>query len=188
MNHHHTIELSKNGDRIGMRTGRENTPDSNAWVSNKLPKLNPTKNIEQANDSTMRKACVSVRARSEASMMVVNGESMDKRWQKETHVLVHTIDIQWRLVVQKNEDVLINNAMLSGYVDVGDLNSLSTCSSKCLFSMYMVFFVLNRTEEEFIDFRLKHCEPLFFLATYTFYFFFFFFLAFTCYLKGSFSL
>ncbi|KAI3498939.1 hypothetical protein L1887_34727 [Cichorium endivia] len=63
------IELSKHGDRIGKRTGRENTPDSDAWVSNKLPKLNPTKNIEQANDSTMRKARVSVRARSEASMI-----------------------------------------------------------------------------------------------------------------------
>ncbi|KAL7606339.1 WRKY transcription factor 6 [Lactuca sativa] len=59
------IELSKNGKR----TGRENTPDSDTWVSNKIPKLNTTKNIEQANDPTMRKARVSVRARSEAPMI-----------------------------------------------------------------------------------------------------------------------
>ncbi|CAI9279898.1 unnamed protein product [Lactuca saligna] len=59
------IELSKNGKR----TGRENTPDSDTWVSNKIPKLNTTKNIEQANDPTMRKARVSVRARSEAAMI-----------------------------------------------------------------------------------------------------------------------
>ncbi|KAL4585365.1 hypothetical protein LXL04_009984 [Taraxacum kok-saghyz] len=64
------IELSKNGERInGKRTGRENTPDSDTWVSNKIPKLNTTKNIEQVNDSTMRKARVSVRARSEAPMI-----------------------------------------------------------------------------------------------------------------------
>lgn len=63
------VELAKNGDRIGKRIGRENTPDSDAWVSNKVPKLNPSKNIEQANESTMRKARVSVRARSEAPMI-----------------------------------------------------------------------------------------------------------------------
>ncbi|KVH96769.1 hypothetical protein Ccrd_001141 [Cynara cardunculus var. scolymus] len=64
------LELTKNGDTIGAkRIARENTPDSDGWVSNKLPKLNPSKNTEQANESTMRKARVSVRARSEAPMM-----------------------------------------------------------------------------------------------------------------------
>lgn len=64
------IELSKNGKR----TGRENTPDSDTWVSNKIPKLNTTKNIEQANDPTMRKARVSVRARSEAPMVIIRSK------------------------------------------------------------------------------------------------------------------
>ncbi|XP_076903049.1 WRKY transcription factor 6-like [Bidens hawaiensis] len=59
------IGLSKNGKR----NGRENTPDSDAWVSNKVPKLNDAKIIEQPNESAMRKARVSVRARSEASMI-----------------------------------------------------------------------------------------------------------------------
>lgn len=60
------VELSKNGKR----NGRENTPDSDAWVSNKVPKLKDAKIIEQTNDSAMRKARVSVRARSEASMVI----------------------------------------------------------------------------------------------------------------------
>lgn len=63
------VELTKNGDKSGKRIGRENTPDSDGWVSNKIPKLNPSKNIEQPNESTMRKARVSVRARSEAPMI-----------------------------------------------------------------------------------------------------------------------
>lgn len=62
------VELSKNGEKTGKRTGREDTPDSDGWVANKIPKLN-AKTVEQPNDSTMRKARVSVRARSEASMI-----------------------------------------------------------------------------------------------------------------------
>ncbi|KAL8268072.1 hypothetical protein R6Q59_001870 [Mikania micrantha] len=65
------VELSKNGDKTGKRNGREHTPDSDGWISNKVPKLNGTNIIDQpqSNESTMRKARVSVRARSEASMI-----------------------------------------------------------------------------------------------------------------------
>lgn len=63
------VELLKNGDKTGKRTGRENTPDSDGWNSNKVAKLNVPKNVEQPNESTMRKARVSVRARSEAPMV-----------------------------------------------------------------------------------------------------------------------
>ncbi|CAN6445552.1 unnamed protein product [Victoria cruziana] len=52
---------------------REESPDraSQGWMSNKSPKLNQTQNssIEQAAEATMRKARVSVRARSEAPMI-----------------------------------------------------------------------------------------------------------------------
>ncbi|KAK9051803.1 hypothetical protein SSX86_028431 [Deinandra increscens subsp. villosa] len=60
------VELSKNGKA----NGRENTPDSDGWLSNKVPKLNGPKIVDQQpNESTMRKARVSVRARSEAPMI-----------------------------------------------------------------------------------------------------------------------
>ncbi|GAB2298900.1 hypothetical protein Dimus_032978 [Dionaea muscipula] len=53
--------------------GREESPDSEnqAWIrSNKVPNLNnTTKAVEQATESTMRKARVSVRARSQAPMI-----------------------------------------------------------------------------------------------------------------------
>ncbi|KAJ0914736.1 putative transcription factor WRKY family [Helianthus annuus] len=61
---------TKNGDhKAGKRNGRENTRDSDAWIANKVPKLNGSKIVEQPNESTMRKARVSVRARSEAPMI-----------------------------------------------------------------------------------------------------------------------
>lgn len=63
------IELSKNVDRDGKTIGREDTPDSDVWMSNKVPKLVVPENVEQANDATMRKVRVSVRARSEAPMI-----------------------------------------------------------------------------------------------------------------------
>lgn len=59
----------KHGDKIGKRNGRENTPDSDGWVSNKVSRLDASKNIDQPNESAMRKARVSVRARSEAPMV-----------------------------------------------------------------------------------------------------------------------
>lgn len=46
--------------------GREETPESE---SNKVPKLNSSYPIDQATEATMRKARVSVRARSEAPMV-----------------------------------------------------------------------------------------------------------------------
>ncbi|KAI3741023.1 hypothetical protein L1987_58687 [Smallanthus sonchifolius] len=46
--------------------GREDTPDSDVWMSNKVPKLIVP---DQTNEATMRKVRVSVRARSEASMI-----------------------------------------------------------------------------------------------------------------------
>lgn len=51
--------------------GREESPDqgSQGWGSNKLPRLNPSKNVDQT-EATMRKARVSVRARSEAPMVI----------------------------------------------------------------------------------------------------------------------
>ncbi|XP_019170189.1 PREDICTED: probable WRKY transcription factor 31 isoform X1 [Ipomoea nil] len=48
---------------------REDSPDSESWAPNKLPKLNPSKPVDQAAEATMRKARVSVRARSEAPMI-----------------------------------------------------------------------------------------------------------------------
>lgn len=71
------IELSNNGNRIhaiGKRVGREDSPQSESWNPNKAPKLiaasNSTSNaIDQATEATMRKARVSVRARSEAPMI-----------------------------------------------------------------------------------------------------------------------
>ncbi|KAK1375103.1 WRKY domain-containing protein [Heracleum sosnowskyi] len=75
--HINNVELSNNGNRIhaiGKRVGREDSPQSESWNPNKAPKLiasfNSTPNaIDQATEVTMRKARVSVRARSEAPMI-----------------------------------------------------------------------------------------------------------------------
>ncbi|MBA0811208.1 hypothetical protein Gohar_003132 [Gossypium harknessii] len=55
--------------RDGKRTGREESPESENLGRNKLQKMNPSKPIDQATEATMRKARVSVRARSEAPMI-----------------------------------------------------------------------------------------------------------------------
>ncbi|KAF3451745.1 hypothetical protein FNV43_RR07841 [Rhamnella rubrinervis] len=60
--------------RDGKRIGREDSPESETqgWVPNKVPKLNSSnsKTIDQqSTEATMRKARVSVRARSEAPMI-----------------------------------------------------------------------------------------------------------------------
>ena len=66
-----TAELSKNVDIDGKTVRREDTPDSNVqWTSNKVPRLVVPENNEQTNDATMRKVRVSVRARSEAPMVI----------------------------------------------------------------------------------------------------------------------
>ncbi|MBA0865909.1 hypothetical protein Goshw_016366 [Gossypium schwendimanii] len=56
-------------ERDGKRIDREESPESDGWGPNKAQKLNPAKPIEQSTESTMRKARVSVRARSEAPMI-----------------------------------------------------------------------------------------------------------------------
>lgn len=56
----------------GKRVGREESPESETqgWVPNKVAKPDsPPKPIDQATEATMRKARVSVRARSEAPMV-----------------------------------------------------------------------------------------------------------------------
>ncbi|XP_008784385.2 probable WRKY transcription factor 31 [Phoenix dactylifera] len=53
------------------RSNREDSPgpSSEGWNPNKAPKLSPSKTAEQTQEATMRKARVSVRARSEAPMI-----------------------------------------------------------------------------------------------------------------------
>lgn len=58
--------------RDGKRTGREESPESETqgWNPNKAQKLSPpNKPMDQSTEATMRKARVSVRARSEAPMV-----------------------------------------------------------------------------------------------------------------------
>ncbi|XWS18176.1 hypothetical protein CRYUN_Cryun32bG0020100 [Craigia yunnanensis] len=55
--------------RDGKRIGREESPESEGWGPNKIQKLNTAKPIDQSIEATMRKARVSVRARSEAPMI-----------------------------------------------------------------------------------------------------------------------
>ena len=57
------------------KTGREESPESESWApGSKAPKLNPTSTNTNTNqpsvEATMRKARVSVRARSEAPMVI----------------------------------------------------------------------------------------------------------------------
>nr|WGV38247.1 WRKY [Loropetalum chinense var. rubrum] len=82
-NNNSTIEIaskgpkqnSKNNDQDSISKGignREESPESETqgWVSNKVPKLDSSKStIDQSTEATMRKARVSVRARSEAPMI-----------------------------------------------------------------------------------------------------------------------
>ncbi|KZV16143.1 WRKY family transcription factor [Dorcoceras hygrometricum] len=58
------MELSRN-----KRIGREGSMESEGWGPNKHSKLNPVKPADQSAEATMRKARVSVRARSEAPMI-----------------------------------------------------------------------------------------------------------------------
>ncbi|KAL2253302.1 UNVERIFIED_CONTAM: WRKY transcription factor 6 [Sesamum indicum] len=58
------VESSRN-----KRIGREESPESEGLASNKAPKLNLAKPVDQSTEATMRRARVSVRARSEAPMI-----------------------------------------------------------------------------------------------------------------------
>ncbi|XWS30961.1 hypothetical protein CRYUN_Cryun23aG0036100 [Craigia yunnanensis] len=63
--------LRKRGNsEEGRRTGREDSPDqaSQGWGANKVPRFNSSKNVDQT-EATIRKARVSVRARSEEPMI-----------------------------------------------------------------------------------------------------------------------
>lgn len=51
------------------RDQEKEIPESEGWAPNKAPRLSPTKPVEQ---SAMRKARVSVRARSEAPMVIIS--------------------------------------------------------------------------------------------------------------------
>lgn len=75
-----TIKLSNNGttnpvarDGGGERVGREESPESESWNPNKVPKLSAAASSggvdHQPAEATMRKTRVSVRARSEAPMI-----------------------------------------------------------------------------------------------------------------------
>ncbi|XWS15551.1 hypothetical protein CRYUN_Cryun34aG0009900 [Craigia yunnanensis] len=55
--------------RDGKRIGREESPESEGCGPNKVQKPNPAKPIDESTEATMRKARVSVRARSEAPMI-----------------------------------------------------------------------------------------------------------------------
>ncbi|KAE8656524.1 putative WRKY transcription factor 31 [Hibiscus syriacus] len=57
------------GLRDDKRIDKEESPESDGRGPNKVQKLNPKKPIEQSADATVRKARVSVRARSEAAMI-----------------------------------------------------------------------------------------------------------------------
>ncbi|GMI93296.1 hypothetical protein like AT1G62300 [Hibiscus trionum] len=70
--HSTSEERTRSGtpQNVEKRIGREESPESESWGPNsKVPKLNPAKPIDQSTEATMRKARVSVRARSEAPMI-----------------------------------------------------------------------------------------------------------------------
>ncbi|XP_022865069.1 WRKY transcription factor 6-like isoform X1 [Olea europaea var. sylvestris] len=51
------------------KIGRAESPESDSCGPNKIPKLNPSNPVDQSTEATMKKARVSVRARSEAPMI-----------------------------------------------------------------------------------------------------------------------
>ncbi|XP_039037489.1 probable WRKY transcription factor 31 isoform X2 [Hibiscus syriacus] len=71
--HSSSEERTRSGtpqNNVEKRIGREESTESESWGPNsKLPKLNSGKPIDQSVEATMRKARVSVRARSEAPMI-----------------------------------------------------------------------------------------------------------------------
>lgn len=62
-------EEKKEFGRGGINNEREDSPSGHALAADKVPRFSPPKNVDQA-EATMRKARVSVRARSEAPMVI----------------------------------------------------------------------------------------------------------------------
>lgn len=60
--------LEQDKKEFGRGIEREDTPPPQAFATSKIPRFNPPENVDQA-EATMRKARVSVRARSEAPMV-----------------------------------------------------------------------------------------------------------------------
>lgn len=61
----------------GCKTGREDSPDQGWAANNKLPRFNSPKDHVDQTEATMRKARVSVRARSEAAMVCYHCKNID---------------------------------------------------------------------------------------------------------------
>ncbi|XAR53803.1 hypothetical protein NMG60_11022488 [Bertholletia excelsa] len=55
--------------QVADKTNSRESPESQNWVPNKVSQLNSSKSVDQATEATMRKARVSVRARSEAPLI-----------------------------------------------------------------------------------------------------------------------
>lgn len=68
---HNNLEVPRSNKRVG----RDESPESESWApGQKAPRLNPSgaaKPVDQSIEATMRKARVSVRARSEAPMVII---------------------------------------------------------------------------------------------------------------------
>lgn len=75
---HHHHHQAKSSSIAGEESPEQS---SKGWVPNKSPKLSNSNNSDQAQEATMRKARVSVRARSEASMVCIHPYQMTLRVQ-----------------------------------------------------------------------------------------------------------
>lgn len=66
-----TEERTPSGS-LTKKIGRAESPESDSCGPNKIPKLNPSKPVDQSTVATMKKARVSVRVRSEAPMVIMS--------------------------------------------------------------------------------------------------------------------
>lgn len=64
---------ARDGNKRGIRNESPDDSETQGWAANKAPKLEATRtSVEQSAEATMRKARVSVRARSEAPMVIIH--------------------------------------------------------------------------------------------------------------------
>lgn len=64
---------ARDGNKRGIRNESPDDSETQGWAANKAPKLEATRtSTEQSVEATMRKARVSVRARSEAPMVIIH--------------------------------------------------------------------------------------------------------------------